>query len=279
MQFLAKFYQRITWLSLDVVLGAMAGMLFFARLLRVSVYWEAYVLLGLAVWCIYTADHLLDSRKLPFGLSEDRHKFHRNHFKALLISMVIVGLIGLYGAISFFGISRELFLGAGLGILILGIMLLIRKFVAKNVWLKELSSAVFYVVGVSWLPWYQVKPIEYSWNAVTMTLVYMGLAYLNLMMLSNLDSEKDREYGFKSISTMLSPGQHLRIINQLAILLLLVSALALIFFPSLERIFPAILLLMVFVHYQSFFNSNLNAAQKRMRMEAAFMIPGLLLLF
>ncbi len=279
MQLLAKFYQRITWLSFDVVFGAMAGMLFFTRLLRVNVFWEAYALLGMAVWCIYTADHLLDSRKLPIGLSEDRHKFHRNHFKALLISLLVVGLVGIFGAISFFGFSVELFLGAGLGVLILGIMLFIRKFVAKNVWLKELSSAVLYVVGISWFPWYQVEPIEYSWAAFTMTIVYMGLAYLNLMMLSNLDSEKDKEYGFHSISTMLSPEEHVKIIHQLAVILLIISALALIFFNSLQRIFPAILLLMLFIHYQSFFNSKLNSVQIRMRMEATFMIPGILLLF
>jgi len=276
---LAKFYQRITWLSIDVVLGAMAGMLFFARLLRVTIFWEAYALLGMAVWCIYTADHLLDSRKLPFGLSEDRHKFHRNHFKALVISLLIVGSIGLYGAIEYFGFKSELFLGAGLGILILGIMLIIRKFVAKNVWLKELSSAVFYVVGIAWLPWYQVDPIEYNWTAFTLTIVYMGLAYLNLMMLSSLDSEKDKEYGFNSISTILSPNKHVRIIRQLAILLIIISTLSLVFLNSLQRIFPAILLIMLFIHYLSFFNSKLNSVQIRMRTEAAFMIPGILLLF
>lgn len=257
----------------------MAGMLFFSRLLRVPLFWEAYVLLGMAVWCIYTADHLLDSRKLPVGSSEDRHQFHRNHFKALVISLFIVGGIGLYGAIAYFGFSPELFLGAGLGMLILGIMLMIRKFVAKNVWLKELSSAVFYVVGISWLPWFQVDPIEYSWTALMLTMVYMGLAYLNLMMLSSLDSEKDKEYGFNSISAFLSPSKHMKLIHQLAILLLVITAISLFILSSLQRIFPAILLIMLFFHYLSFFNPKLSSAQKRMRMEAAFLVPAILLLF
>ena len=279
MHLLATFYQRITWLSLDVVLGAMAGMLFFSRLLRVPLFWEAYVLLGMAVWCIYTADHLLDARKLPVGSSEDRHHFHRNHFNALVISLFIVGDLGFYGAIVYFGIGPELFLGVGLGILILGIMLMIRKFVAKNVWLKELSSAVFYVIGIAWLPWYQVDPIEYSWTALLLTMVYMGLAYLNLMMLSSLDSDKDKEYGFNSISTLLSPGKHLRIIQQLAMLLITISILSLVLLNSLQRIFPAILLVMLFIHYLSFFKSNLSSGQIRMRMEAAFLVPAILLLF
>jgi hypothetical protein len=233
----------------------------------------------MAVWCIYTADHLLDARKLQVGSSIDRHKFHLNHFKALIFSLFIVGGIGLYGAITYFGFSPELFLGSGLGILILGIMLIIRKFVAKNVWLKELSSAVFYVIGIAWLPWYQVDPIEYSWTALILTIVYMGLAYLNLMMLSSLDSDKDKEYGFNSISTLLSPGKHLRIIQQLAILLIIISILSLVLLNSLQRIFPAILLVMLFIHYLSFFKSNLKSGQIRMRMEAAFLIPAILLLF
>lgn len=274
-----KLYLRFTWLSLDVVLGAMAGMLFFARLLRVDIFWQAYVLLGMAVWCIYTADHLMDSRKLSGASSEDRHKFHHNHFRILIAALFAVGGIGLYGAIAHFGFTLELLLGAGLGVLILAIMLMVRKFVSKNVWLKELSSAVFYVVGIAWLPWYQVATVDRNWTAMVLTAVYVGLAYLNLIMLSNLDAEKDRAYGFNSISNLLSPEKHLVLIRQLAILLISCCAGLLFYMNSLQRIFPALLLIMLLVHYLSFFNSGQNPGQIRMRMEIAFVIPLLLLLF
>ncbi|UZD21100.1 hypothetical protein [Algoriphagus halophytocola] len=278
MQFLFKIYQRLTWLSLDVVLGSMAGMLFFERALRVELDWQEYALLAMAVWCIYTADHLMDARKLAAEHAEDRHHFHLIYQKPLLLMLSIVGCIGLYGAIKFFGFSQELFFGAGLGVVILGIMLAVRKLAAKQALLKELSSAVFYVIGISWLPWYEAPVIDYTWTAFGLTLLYMGLAYLNLIMLSSLDKESDSESGFSSIATIIPQEKLNPRIHQLAIGLILVALIGLLLVNSLYRIFPGLVLLMLFVHYLSFFKSDSSPEQIRMRMEIAFLIPAILLL-
>lgn len=278
MQFLIKLYQRITWLSIDVVLGAMSGMLFFSRALRIELDWQEYALLGMAVWCIYTADHLMDARKLSSVHREDRHHFHLIYQKPLLVMLGIVGVFGLVGAIGFFGFSNELFFGAGLGIMILLIMLAIRKLADKQARLKELSSAVFYVIGISWLPWYKTPEIDYTWTAFGLTILYMGLAYLNLIMLSSLDAESDKEAGFASIATEIPQEKLINRIRQLATGLILCSFLGLILVNSFYRIFPSLLVVMLLLHYLSFFRSGLKAEQIRMRMEAAFLVPALLLL-
>ncbi|WP_339867994.1 hypothetical protein [uncultured Algoriphagus sp.] len=278
MQFLFKFHQRITWLSIDVVLGAMAGMLFFERALRVDLNWQEYALLGMAVWCIYTADHLMDARKLAADHAADRHHFHLIYQKPLLAILGLVGCIGLYWAIKFFGFSKELFFGAGLGVLILGIMLAVRKLAAKQVRLKELSSAIFYVIGISWLPWYEAPEIDYTWTAFGLTLLYMGLAYLNLIMLSSLDKESDKQSGFSSIATIIPQEKLNPRIHQLAIGLMLVALIGLLLVNSLYRIFPSLILLMLLVHYLSFFKSGASPEKIRMRMEVAFLIPAILLL-
>ncbi|RAI86970.1 sterol desaturase family protein [Algoriphagus yeomjeoni] len=278
MQFLFKIYQRLTWLSLDVVLGAMAGMLFFERLLRVDLEWQEYALLGMAVWCIYTADHLMDARKLDSDHTENRHYFHLNYQKPLLALLGIVGAVGLVWAIQYFGFSQELFFGAGLGLVILGIMLAVRKLAEKQVRLKELSSAVFYVIGISWLPWYETPQIDYTWTAFGLTILYMGLAYLNLIMLSSLDTESDKEAGFVSIATIIPHENLYPRIRQLAIGLILVALIGLFLVNSFFRIFPSLLLIMVLLHYLSFFKSGQRPEQVRMRMEIAFLTPAVLLL-
>lgn len=278
MQFFFKIYQRFTWLSFDVVLGTMAGMLFFAKALRVDLAWEEYGLLGMAVWCIYTADHLMDARKLTMDHVEDRHHFHLKYQKLLVFLLGLASVIGLVWAILFFGFTQELFFGAGLGLVILLIMLAVRKLAAKYARLKELSSAIFYVVGISWLPWYQTPEIDYTWTALGLTIMYMGLAYLNLIMLSSLDKESDKQAGFSSIATILPQEKLNPRIHQLAILLIVIAIIGLVLVDSFYRIFPSLLLIMLLMHYLSFFKSGLKPEQIRMHMEITFLVPVIFLL-
>ena len=278
MQFVFKIYQCFTWLSLDVVLGAMAGMLFFGRALRVEIDWQEYALLGMAVWCIYTADHLMDARKLTRDHTENRHHFHLIYQKFLFVVLGIVGSGGLAWAIRYFGFTHELFFGAGLGVLILLIMLAVRKFASNRARIKELSSAIFYVVGISWLPWYETPEIDYTWTALGLTILYMGLAYLNLIMLSSLDTKSDKVAGFSSIATIIPESRLNPIIRQLAALLLLFALIGLFLVESFYRIYPGLILIMLLLHYLSFFKSGLKSEQIRMRMEIAFLVPALFLL-
>ncbi len=278
MHFLFKTYLRISWLSFDVVFGAMAGMLFFTRTLRVELDWQEYALLGMAVWCIYTADHLMDARKLASDHSKGRHHFHLIYRKPLLVVLGIVGVAGLVWAIVFFGLSWELLVGAGLGVLILVIMLAIRKFGAGQVQLKELSSAIFYVIGISWLPWYETPEIDYTWTALGLTVLYMGLAYLNLIMLSCLDYESDKQAGFASIGTHMPQERLVVRIRQLSVILIMAAFLGLLLVNSFYRISLSLVLIMLLIHYLNFFKLALNPEQIRMRMEIAFLIPAILLI-
>lgn len=277
MQFILKTYRWFTWLSGDVVLGSIAGMLFFSKMLRTEISWEIYGLLGMAVWCIYTADHLLDSRKIPSDLHMDRHQIHRIYGKPLRYLLGGIGMLGLIWAISLFGWKLELLMGAGLGIGILALMILIRNLGKKQIWLKDLSTAIFYVIGISWYAWFQITAIDLRWEPVAITLIYILLAYLNLLMLSTLDAAKDKEAGFESLATLLSPFKLIPIIRKLALALLLLAFFGFILFFSFYRLYACLLLVMGLVHYLSFFNAKLSVEAVRMRMEAAFMIPLLLM--
>ncbi|MBN3521538.1 hypothetical protein JYB62_16120 [Algoriphagus lutimaris] len=271
-----ELYQRLTWLSLDVVFGAMGGMLFFSKLLRVPLHWTIYALLGMAVWAIYTFDHLMDARVHPIGSKMDRHGFHQKHGFALWFLLIIVGLVGLYGAYMVFGIGEELFAGGILGMIILLVMLIIRKLPPTYHWLKELNTAIFYVIGIALLPFLRFSFFDWTWETGITTAGYIALAYLNLIMLSYLDAGKDQASGYGSLVSVLPKDQLNGVIRILSIMIILVFFCGVIFLPSFYKVFSSLILIMGLIHYLTFFNKRLSSYQIRYRMEATFFLPWVL---
>ena len=273
MKQLKIFAQYISWLSIDVVVGAMAGMLFFEKLFRTSLHWPAYALLGLAVWSIYTLDHLLDVRKKDLPLSP-RRTFHQASWKPLSMMLVFAVLLGTVGAVWWFGWGKELQLTFALAFLILGSKLLIRK--AGPGWMKELSIAVFYVLGIVWLPLLRSAGLDLVWQALIFLPLYAGVAFLNLLMLSFLDQDEDQKAGFFSAAWTLHPTLLVQWIRRLAFALIFISLAAFILLASFYRSFACILLLMALVHYLTFFQVALAPERKRTQMEWSFLLPLLL---
>lgn len=274
MNFLLKLFRYFSWLSIDVVFGAMAGMLFFEKLLHVSLQWPAYILLALAVWSIYTLDHLLDVRKNYSPLSE-RRTFHLKYWKKLVFLLFIAVILGLLGAFWWFAWGRELQLTLGLVVMILGSKFLIRT--AGPGWMKELSIASFYVVGIAWLPLLRSGSVDLVWQNLAFLPMYVSLAFLNLLMLSFLDQDEDQKSGFFSALSSLHPVLLIQWIRRLAFAIILITLGGFIFLTSIYRPFACALLLIALIHYLTFFQAGLSPEQKRMRMEASFMLPALLL--
>lgn len=267
-------FKYISWLSIDVVLGAMAGMLFFEELLHASLQWPAYVLLALAVWSIYTLDHLLDVRKESLPHSE-RRIFHLKYWKSLVSVLCVAVILGLLGAFWWFGWGKELQLTLALASMILGSNLLIRK--AGPGWMKELSIALFYVLGIVWLPLLRSTELDLKWQELAFLPMYISLAFLNLLMLSFLDRDEDQKSGFFSAISSLHPELLILWIRRLALAIIFISLAGFILLTSWYRPYACVLLLMSLVHYLTFFQADLSSEQKRMRMEASFMLPVLLL--
>jgi len=278
MQLLKKFFLWFNWLSLDVVLGSMAGMLFFSRLLHVSLDWKMDLLLGLTVWVIYTADHLLDSRKKAEIDLSPRHQFHARNFKTLGVIVFIAIGVGLFGAIQILGWSDELYWSVILSVLVAGSMGLIRLGGKAVNGLKELSTAILYVLGISWIPLLRTDSLDKDGHFWLLFGLFSALAFLNLLMLSWLDRNQDKLAGFPSAALLIQPEKLIQKIRQLAILLILGSFAAFIFMPSFYRVFSCLLLVMCLLHYLIFFNKNLQPEQVRRRMEAVFLLPWILML-
>lgn len=276
MKFLKQTVKYISWLSIDVVFGAMSGMLFFSELLHVRLEWGIYALLGMAVWSIYTLDHLLDAMRSNTDLSP-RHQFHRDHKLVLSLCLFLVVLLGGMGAYWTLDFSRELgFSGLLAGFIVLS-RYLIWKAGSSLSWLKELSISVYYVLGISWMPMLRAEAVDRVWEVYAFFGGYLLLAFLNLLMLSFLDRKQDQSAGFTSAAQAIPPIKMLELIRRLAFGLIFLSLAAFILLPSFYRAFSCLILLMSLVHYLNFFNPKLDTSEKRMRMEAAFLIPWLLL--
>jgi len=96
----------LSWLSIDVVIGATAGMYYFAEVLHVQLDWPPYFLLSLAVWCIYNLDHILDSQSQP-DLNSPRRQFHHRNRKTLVFILAILTVLGVFGGIWWFGWGKN----------------------------------------------------------------------------------------------------------------------------------------------------------------------------
>ena len=269
-----RFFQLFSGLSLDVVVGAMASLYFFQELLHLSLEWPVFGLLGLAVWTIYSLDHLLDTKKMSHT-SSARRTFHLKYRTFLGWGILVAVGAGLGGAWFWMGWGKEFQLTLILAFSMAGCRWAIQKF--GPILLKEVSIALFYLVGTIWLPLLRVKAVDLSWEVLIFAVLFFVVALLNLWMLSLLDREKDRQDGFVSLAHVYPPQQLIQWIQRLSFVGIFTSLAAFILLHSFYRPFSCIILLMFLVHYLTFFQSQLPVTQKRQRMELAFWIPWLLL--
>jgi len=83
-------------LSLDAPTLAMLWTWFLARANHIKLPATAIVAMGIAVWMLYAADRLLDSRVLPRGVAdrelEARHYFHRNHQRGFRWGILVAAI-------------------------------------------------------------------------------------------------------------------------------------------------------------------------------------------
>lgn len=88
-----NFLQQAHWLSLDVMLGAIICNLVFWQLPDGTNNAEmvASIVLGVAVFVIYSADRLFDLRNTAIS-NTNRHNFHNKHKKVLWEIIIILSI-------------------------------------------------------------------------------------------------------------------------------------------------------------------------------------------
>lgn len=192
---LEKAYAYLRILSLDVVAGAVGAGAMVAKLTGTSPEWPFYLVLGLAVWVIYTLDHLLDARRMGEQASTPRHRFHHLYFRPLLAIWLSLAATCLGLAIVFLG-PVGLYFGFGMAGLTLGHLLLVRWVGAKTspFLIKEVGVTLVYCMGIWGLPviWGE------AWGeprTVGLFLRFTLLALINLLEFSLYEKDLDAADG------------------------------------------------------------------------------------
>ncbi len=166
-----------------------------AAYLEVSMHWSWYVILPLAVWAIYTSDHLMDARQLREAASTPRHLFHHQYFTILLVSALLAACACVVLAFLFLGMTGILF-GIGMGLLALGHLVLV-KFVGERIsplLIKELGVALVYSAGIWGLPLIMSGGLG-TREAMVPAAQFLLLALANLLEFSLYEYESDKRDG------------------------------------------------------------------------------------
>jgi hypothetical protein len=198
MRHLLHFFTVLRHLSVDVVLGAIASGGMIVWLLDKPMPWIWWVALPIAVWVIYTSDHLMDAYRLKDEAHTPRHLFHHHYFKPIAIVWALL-LLSCVTWVAYWVPVEMLYLGLGMG----GLVLLHLGFVSligdKVSWLlhKELGVGFIYAVGIWGGPVVMHEELRLLVPLLLFVQFFM-LVMINLLFFSLYEAETDRWDGHTS---------------------------------------------------------------------------------
>ena len=171
-----KIIALIENLSLHVVAGSICSALFASAVLQVNLPLWWLFSLGLAVWSVYTLDHLFDARLNSGRLKNLRHQFHERHFKTLVLLLLLTSLTGLVIFSRF--ATLQMWLAAGL-LAVFAVMHIVSVNAASlsnKIWLqKEVQIALIYSIGV-WL-----GPLQYKETSIDIQVLMVFASFTLLV--------------------------------------------------------------------------------------------------
>jgi hypothetical protein len=273
---LRDLYKYVQALSLDVALGATIMSAFVAHFMQVAVPFGVYFSLFVAVWLIYTIDHLIDASKLKSEKASFRHLFHQKHFNTLTVLWVFVFLFGVFYSFLLPYETRKIgFIASALVIVHLVLVYLLGSRVSVFIQ-KELGIAFTYCVGIA------VGPVSLNPDFNNFGYFFLGqiflLALINLLEFSWFDKTIDKKQGQTSAILNLGEKLVIELIFFLLSLFMLSLVLAFLFFPKYEmyEITLAVMSLVLFViiAFQKYF-----AKKERYRVlgDMIFLFPSIML--
>lgn len=245
--FKVYFYFRI--LSLDIVFGAGAMLYFFAYSQAVYPSFYYYFSLGMAVWLIYTLDHLLDAYRIPHVAHTPRHRFHQKYFYPLG-AIWGVGFIAALLATFHYLSPNTLYYGIGVSLLValhfaLG---LVEQLQNALFFQKETRIALVYTLGVS------VAPFSLGGFVLDTQWLLLGgqvflLALVNLLIISWYELESDEQDQHVSMVRSLGKKKIKKIMQGLLVGQATLALLSIFILDERGKIASFILILMMLTLY------------------------------
>ncbi len=258
-------------LSLDVVAGAVISSLFIASLFGVHLSINVCLGLSIAIWLIYTLDHLWDAQRVEGAAVNPRHAFHQRHKKRIIVLTAVIFIIGLFNTL--YLPLRTIKLGIVL-ILLSGLYFLYLKW-SKSDRAKEPFAALVYSAGIFAGP----ASLIYDWSLMhaAIFIQFFLLAYANLMLFPLYEKELDGKENMQSIVLRKGDKKTKRFIKLVLISSLLLS---LPIYFTLNRNSALVFVLMALVLFVLLLKPAFFKNHKFYRIlgDGIFFLPGLLLL-
>ncbi len=191
-------YRRIQVLSLDIAAGALASGCLAAWWYEVEMPWAWYLVLPLAVWVIYTADHLLDAYRLGKKANTPRHLFHGEYLVPIFVLWLLAAVVCAVLALGWLPYKIQLF-GLVLGGFTAAHFFLVWLIGARTSrWLaKELGVALIYAAGVWAGPW-TMAGNDFSLFSLIPFMQFFLLALTNLLLFAWFEYHEDEAAGHTS---------------------------------------------------------------------------------
>jgi hypothetical protein len=212
-------------LSIDVVLGSVAGGASAQVLFQTSLPHVWLLVLALSVWSVYSLDHLLDARKMGSAAHSARHYVHFVYFKQILgavFGATILTLVLVAIALD----AKTWWFGGAMGLLT-GLHLLLVRWVGAAVrpWLlKELGVGLIYTLGIWGLPMFS-SGIWNSWTSWILPTQFFLVGMMNLLVFSIYERDTDAQDGQTSLVQAFGVAASKRIAWALGAALVVLAAL------------------------------------------------------
>ncbi len=268
---------------MDVVVGALATGLFTIKILDVNppVWW--WFVLALAVWVVYTVDHLLDGWNTQYKPAVIyRHIYHYRYHKAL-ISLLFLAILIILTILFLYSPAKLIQRGLIISLIVL-IYFVAGKFSKKMkrfLFQKELFIAMIYVTGIAVGPvTFSDAPLQ-SWQVILMISLIL-LAWAEGVMAAYFDYEKDLHDGHISFATVFGKTATRYFLIALHIFIFIILKINILLISDF-RSFAAIMIEMVMNLLLLLILLNPATMQKNDRFrifgEMIFWLPALIIFF
>jgi hypothetical protein len=272
-------YRIIRILSLDILAGVFCGYTFARLILEAACPPITPVILCLAVWLIYTLDHLLDARGLKDQSGKPAYRWHYDHRKILWPILLAAGLAT--GGLSLaFLPARILVFGCITGGLVVfytlahqGMFSSRMTYLFKEGWISTVYTAGIW--GVPLLYHGQVPDIP----VILAIIVYLLLVLVNVLIYSYHDHHRDCQESQQTMATVYGKKTTLHLLRLLILSVLSVILLAFLILdnPVMEKVFIILLgmtaVLGGILAFPRFFSKN---ERYGILADLVFLMPGLL---
>lgn len=265
-------------LSLDVVLGSIASCLLVQHLTAAVMPLAWWLIVPMALWSIYTADHLLDVKKSAASQLQARHYFHHKYRKVLSTLVFVFGISSALLAFRFLPPSliwMGLILG---GLCMLYFFLLQKNILPTLIFHKEFLVALIYTIGIWGGPLLLAYP-KHSFASILLMLAFLYNAYINLLIFSYYEYQADWISGDLSLAHF-SSAKFVKVYIHWMVFISLLLATFVLISSAQFTMASGILMLMSFAHLmilrlpRLFQKNNIY----RPAAEAVFFLPLLLIL-